>query len=104
MLENRLEDALGTLVKLVRCCNLYKISHTLKLWDIWIKSSELCKLYQITHPEQTEQIELTERTELTELTDIIVLTENLKKCELLTYSLSDNLKSRDASASKKTEF
>ena len=79
-------------------CNLYKISHTLKLWDIWIKSSELCKLYQITHPEQTEQIELTEQTEVT---DIIVLTENLKKCELLTYSLSDNLKSRDASASKK---
>ena len=83
---------------------LYKISHTLKLWDIWIKSSELCKLYQITHPEQTEQIELTEQTELTEMTDIIVLTENLKKCELLTYSLSDNLKSRDASASKKNEF
>ena len=64
----------------------------------------MCKLYQITHPEQTEQIELTEQTELTELTDIIVLTENLKKCELLTYSLSDNLKSRDASTSKKLNF
>ena len=35
---------------------MYKISHTLKVWYIWIKSSELCKLYKIYHTEQNEKI------------------------------------------------
>ena len=78
MLENRPEDALGTLVKLVRCWKnssqlfkLYKISHTLKLWD-W--------------------------TDWNDWNNCIKW--NLKKV-WLTHSLTDNLKARDASASKK---
>ena len=56
--------------------------------------------------------ELTKLTELTELTELHMLTvetvetvqtDNLKKYELITHSLSDNLKARDASASKKGE-
>ena len=78
MLENRPEDALGTLVKLVRCWKnssqlfkLYKISHTLKLWD-W-----------------------------TDWNDWNNCIKWILKKVLLTHSLTDNLKARDASASKK---
>ena len=71
---------------------LYKISHTLKLWDISIKSSELYELYKISYTEQTEvtaqteQIEMTKLTEMTEKTEVIVLNEIWKSiCNSLTY-------------------
>ena len=78
---------------------LYKISHTLKLWDIWINSSELWKLDKISHTLLRDVSWFT----LTILTKLNVLTENLKKYHSLTHfltHLSDNLKARDASTSK----
>ena len=50
--------------------------------------------------ETEETVEAVQTVETVETADA-ANTEDLKKYELLTYSLSDNLKARDASASKK---
>ena len=71
MLESRSEDALVLLVKLVKST--------------------------VTTVETVETVETAETVETKET----VLTEDLKKKQSLTYSLTDSLKARDASASKK---
>ena len=75
MLENRPEDALGLLVETV----------------------ETVKTVLTVQTVQTVEIVETEETVQTVET---VQTEDLKKYVLLTDSLTDNLKARDASASK----
>ena len=52
--------------------------------------------------EISQQLELLELLELLESLDLLELLEIRKKHPLVTDSLSDNFKSRDASASKKT--
>ena len=65
------------------------------------KTEETAETQEIVETvESVETVETIETAETAETAEA-VMTENLKKYDSVTYSLSDNLKARDASASKK---
>ena len=67
-------------------------------------STKIIKNVETVENEENEETKVTEETEETEETEKTVetvYTEDLKKYDLLTHLMTDNLKARDASASKK---
>ena len=76
---------------------LHLLTELTELTELTTELNELTELSVL--PELTELTELIELTELTELTKNCIYWKSEKVSP--TYSLTDNLKSRDASASKK---
>ena len=86
-------------------CSYWIIYYELARLEIYIDCIDCtdCKTVQTVLPVQTVQnvrTEQAEETVETEETEETVLTEDLKKKQSLTHLLTDNLKARDASASK----
>ena len=95
MLESRSEDALVLLVKLVKSTVM-----TVETVETVEAVETVETVETVVTVESVETVETAETAE-TEETEETKLTENRKKKQLLTHLLTDNLKARDASASKK---